>query len=138
MSTSLQPLPVPRPWRRWAARGVAWSAAVLLASCVAFRLAHAQPVEVSKPAYPTALLQRADDLLARGDVSAARKLWESAANAGVPSAALALARTYDPVVIGQQHWSVASDPAAASSWYRRAAELGDPSAAAAIARLQSK
>ncbi|MBX6375692.1 MAG: hypothetical protein IRZ13_15850 [Acetobacteraceae bacterium] len=83
-----------------------------------------------------ALIRRGDEMLALGDVSAARLLYERAANAGSASAAVAAGRTYDPAVlrvIGALE--IRPDPAAAAAWYRRAAALGDPAATAMLRRL---
>ena len=72
------------------------------------------------------LMRRGDAMLALRDISAARKLYESAADAGSAAGATALARTYDPGylpnlgVVGLQ-----PDPASAAVWYRKAAALGD-------------
>lgn len=77
-------------------------------------------------AMAASLVRRGDAMLAIKDISAARKFYESAANAGTAAGATALARTYDPAylaklgVVGLQ-----PDPAAATVWYRKAAALGD-------------
>jgi len=68
---------------------------------------------------------RGDAMLANRDISAARKFYEFAANAGSASAATALARTYDPAFAAQSGgvgWR--PDPGLAAVWYRKAAELG--------------
>jgi TPR repeat protein len=78
------------------------------------------------PALAASFVRRGDAMLAIKDISAARKLYESAADAGSAAGATALARTYDPDylarlgVVGLQ-----PDPAAAATWYRKAAALGD-------------
>ncbi len=77
-------------------------------------------------AMAASLMRRGDAMLALRDISAARKLYESAADAGSAAGATALARTYDPGylpnlgVVGLQ-----PDPASAAVWYRKAAALGD-------------
>jgi TPR repeat protein len=78
----------------------------------------------------TALRQRGDALLAVGDVSAARRLYERAAAAGSGEAAAAAGKTYDPnilALIGAV--GMRPDPEEAASWYRRAVALGDQDAA---------
>lgn len=83
-----------------------------------------------------ALLKRAKGLLAIGDITSARLLLERAADAEAAEAALMLAGTYDPQVIGTQDMrSIAPDPAAARLWYQKAAQLGSVDAKR---RLQSQ
>jgi hypothetical protein len=85
-----------------------------------------------------ALLKRAKGLLAIGDITSARLLLERAADAQEPEAALMLAGTYDPQVLGSQDLrSVASDPAAARVWYQKAAELGSADARRRLGQLQN-
>ncbi len=77
-------------------------------------------------AMAAALMRRGDAMVAIKDISAARKFYESAADAGSAAAALALAKTFDPAyletlgVVGLR-----PDPATAAAWYRKAAALGD-------------
>jgi hypothetical protein len=69
---------------------------------------------------------RGDEMLARKDISAARKFYEYAANAGSARAAAALAKTFDAAFNAQFGIvGLKPDPALAAAWYRRAAELGD-------------
>jgi hypothetical protein len=85
-----------------------------------------------------ALLKRAKGLLAIGDITSARLLLERAADAQEPEAALMLAGTYDPQVLGSQDLrSVAPDPAAARVWYQKAAELGSADARRRLGQLQN-
>ncbi len=72
------------------------------------------------------LLQRGDAALAIGDVTAARLLYERAANAGSAEAAIALGKTYDIRFLPETgvRGSTANKDLAAR-WYRRAADLGD-------------
>lgn len=104
------------------------------------------PVEPTAPPPPAArriapdelatLLKRAKGLLAVGDITSARLLLERAADAQEAEAALMLAGTYDPQVIGTQDMrSITPDPAAARLWYQKAAQLGS---ADAKRRLQSQ
>jgi TPR repeat protein len=68
---------------------------------------------------------RGDAMLAHRDISAARKFYEFAANAGSARAALALARTYDPGFAAQLgQVGLRPDPGLAAVWYHKAAELG--------------
>lgn len=86
----------------------------------------AAPAPAMAPALVTALIRRGDAMLALGDVSAARLLYERAAAGGSGAAALAAGRTYDPRMlesIGAR--SLRPDPEAAARWYRRALELGE-------------
>jgi hypothetical protein len=85
----------------------------------------------------SALMKRANSLLAIGDIAAARLLLERAADAQEADAALLLARTYDPLVLGTKDArSITSDPALARIWYRRAAELGSQHAQQRLTQMQ--
>jgi hypothetical protein len=85
-----------------------------------------------------ALLKRARSLLATGDIASARLLLERAADAQAADAALMLARTYDPEVLGTSDArSVTPDPEEARTWYRRAAELGSQRAQQRLAQMQN-
>jgi hypothetical protein len=71
------------------------------------------------------MLARANALLAIGDVSAARLLYERAAAAGDATAAAYAGRTHDPrFLAGIGVVGLRPDAEAASRWYRRAIELG--------------
>src|SRR6266404_3064972 len=83
------------------------------------------------------LMKRAKDLIAIGDIASARLLLERAADAQEASAALLLAQTYDPAVLGAQDTrSITPDPAAARTWYQKAAQLGSPDATQRLAQMQ--
>jgi TPR repeat protein len=75
-------------------------------------------------------------MLKRGDVDAARKFFERAADLGLAQGAMALATSYDAnelsklKVIGLQ-----GNVAAARKWYNRAAELGAADAGERLRRL---
>ncbi|MCW2354802.1 MULTISPECIES: hypothetical protein [Bradyrhizobium] len=85
-----------------------------------------------------ALLKRANSLLAIGDIVSARLLLERAADAQHADAALLLARTYDPDVLGTlDKRSITPDPETARLWYRKAAELGSQSAQQRLAQMQN-
>ncbi len=75
------------------------------------------------------LLQKGDRLLGRGDVAAARAVYEKAAALGSAQAALVLGSTYDPGRL----WSLGvfgmvGNKERARHWYRRADQLGHPEA----------
>jgi hypothetical protein len=84
------------------------------------------------------LFKRAKGLLAAGDIPSARLLLERAADAQEPSAALMLARTYDPDVLGTQDArNIIADPAMARAWYRKAAQFGSTDAQRRLAQMQN-
>jgi hypothetical protein len=84
------------------------------------------------------LLKRAKGLLAIGDITAARLLLERAADAQEADAALMLAGTYDPQVLGARDMrSITPDPATARLWYQKAAELGSPDARRRLGQIQN-
>ena len=85
-----------------------------------------------------ALLKRARSLLSIGDIASARLLLARAADAQEADAALMLARTYDPEVLGKSDArSVTPDPEKARIWYRKAAELGSQHAQQRLAEMQN-
>ena len=83
------------------------------------------------------LMKRAKDFLETGDIPAARLLLERAAEEGQDAtAALLLARTYDPAVIGTSDVrNIAAEPEKARAWYRKAAQLGSTEAQQRLAQL---
>ena len=82
-------------------------------------------------------MKRAKGLIAIGDIASARLLLERATDAQEASAALLLAQTYDPAVLGAQDTrSITPDPAAARTWYQKAAQLGSPDATQRLAQMQ--
>ena len=98
----------------------------------------AVPARRIDPDELAALLKRAKGLLAIGDITSARLLLERAADAQEPEAALMLAGTYDPQVLGSQDLrSVTPDPAAARVWYQKAAQLGSADAKRRLGQLQN-
>lgn len=75
------------------------------------------------------MIRRGDALLQRGDVSAARLLYDRAASAGSARAATAMGRTFDATVLaGIGAVGLGPDPAMAALWYRRGLDLGDEEA----------
>ena len=117
------------------------------APVVAVAPAVREPIPVTREAAPArridpdelaALLKRAKSLLAIGDITSARLLLERAADAQEAEAALMLAGTYDPQVLGSQDLrSVTPDPAAARVWYQKAAQLGSADARRRLGQLQN-
>jgi hypothetical protein len=79
------------------------------------------------------LLAKADRLIEKGDIVAARTLYQHAAEMGSGAAALALGATYDP----NRLWSLGlvGNKARAKQWYLRASELGQPDAKARLMAL---
>jgi TPR repeat protein len=70
------------------------------------------------------LIDRGDQLLAMGDIAAARLFYERAAESGSARAATSLGKTYDPVFFkGFSAVGIRPDAAVAATWYRRAAEM---------------
>ena len=137
---------MPEPVAREAAREVA--AVAPAAPVIAVAPAVREPVPVTREAAPAprridpdelaALLKRAKGLLAIGDITSARLLLERAADAQEAEAALMLAGTYDPQVLGSQDMrSVAPDAAAARVWYQKAAQLGSADAKRRLGQLQN-
>lgn len=107
-----------------------------------------EPVRVQaravRPAAPTGvavrpeliaiLLRRGQEAVAMGDLSAARLLFQRAAEGGSAVAARSVARTYDEAFLTPDQVNTAADGQAAHAWYVRAAALGDAESAR---RLQS-
>jgi TPR repeat protein len=75
------------------------------------------------------LVKRGAELMANGNIAAARKLFEPAAEAGDPAAANALAETYDPSVLEKLGAkAITPNIALARRWYERAKALGSTAA----------
>jgi TPR repeat protein len=75
----------------------------------------------------TVLLKIGKDLIASGDIAAARLTLKRAADAGDAEAALALASTYDPYVLRElKAYGLPADAAMARAWYEKAKDLGSP------------
>jgi hypothetical protein len=84
------------------------------------------------------LLKRAKSLIAIGDIAPARLLLKRAADAQEASAALLLAQTYDPAVLGKQDMrSITPDPALAREWYQKAARYGSLEAQQRLSQMQN-
>jgi TPR repeat protein len=82
------------------------------------------------------LMKRAKDMLAMGDIPVARLLLERAAEGQDAKAALLLARTYDPAVLGTSDVrNITPEPDKARAWYKKAAQLGSAEAQQRLAQL---
>ena len=84
------------------------------------------------------LMKRAMESIASGDIPVARLLLERAADGQDASAALMLAQTYDPAVLGTSDVrNITPEPDKAKSWYQRAAQLGSADAQRRLAQMQN-
>jgi hypothetical protein len=73
----------------------------------------------------TVLLNRGKNLIASGDLAAARIVLRRAVDANNAEAALALAATYDPLVLRElKVYGFTGDAAIARIWYEKATKLG--------------
>jgi hypothetical protein len=83
------------------------------------------------------MMKNGAELMANGDIAAARLMFKRAAETGDAGAAFALAETYDPLVLRKLGTRVAlmSDIALAQSWYKKARDLGSTLAPERIVRL---
>jgi len=85
-----------------------------------------------------ALLKRGKDFIAAGDFAAARLVLQFAAEANHAEAALALAATYDPMVLGERRvYGMAGDIEQARAWYEKAKQFGSPDASRRLGLLAS-
>jgi hypothetical protein len=94
---------------------------------------HLDPSEIASS------LRRGNDLIASGDLAAARLVLRRAANAGDAHAAMTLAGTYDPVVLEKLgvHGFV-PDLAMARAWYEKAKKFGSAEAPQRLELLANK
>ena len=77
-------------------------------------------------ALTSTLLHRGRAALARGDIAAARMLFEDAAEQGSAEAAREVGMTYDRrFLVPSGVRGIAGNEKVAAAWYRRAAEMGD-------------
>ena len=101
-------------------------------------VASAPPARVVDAEELALLMKRAKDMLSAGDIPSARLLLRRAADAQEPTAALMLAQTYDPAVLGTQDArNIIPDPQTARAWYQKAAELGSTDAQRRLAQMQN-
>lgn len=84
---------------------------------------------------PAVLARRGQELLAVGDIVAARRFFERAAEAGNAPAATGAGRTYDPLYLRQVARGLRGDPDKAADWYLKAVALGDSEAGVLLMRL---
>jgi hypothetical protein len=86
-----------------------------------------------------ALLKRGNDLIASGDLAAARLVLLRVAEAGDAGGAFALARTYDPKTLEKlQVHGLSPDLAKARYWYEKAKDLGSQDALRSLEILASR
>ena len=84
------------------------------------------------------LMRRGDQLLAAGDIIAARHYFELVTEAGDMRAALRLGKTYDPAFLQQNGVrGTIGDPAMAKSWYLKAIAAGDKGADMQLLQLMT-
>src|SRR5216683_2723137 len=82
------------------------------------------------------LMARADQLLATGDIVAARGFYERAAEQGEAPAMTAVGKTFDPLFLEQVRVRGSrGDAGKAADWYRRAGAAGDAEAEQRLKRL---
>ena len=83
------------------------------------------------------MMKSGAELMANGDISAARLMYQRAAEAGDAMAALALAETYDPLVLRRLNpkGGITPDIALAHTWYEKAKDLGSAVAPERLERL---
>jgi len=123
-----QPVPQPPQDAVRAAREPARGAGQTAAAPPA--IARAPSARGTVPPQVALLMSRASEMLALGDLSAARLLYQRAATLGSAQAATALGRTYDPAYLAtMKATGIQPDRAAAAAWYRKGVALGDPEAA---------
>jgi hypothetical protein len=103
-----------------------------------------KPSEAAKPATMSPpemleLLRRADRLLQTGDIESARLIYAELASHGNATAAVLMARTYDPDVLKKSFIvGLTPDAQQAQSWYLRAMELGEITAKQHFDRLSAR
>ena len=87
----------------------------------------------------TVLLKRGDELLVSGDLAAARLVLQRAAEAGDARGALALAGTYDPMVLEKLPiHGLVPNIAMARRWYEKARQFGSADAPRRLEMLASR
>ena len=100
--------------------------------------ARAEPVRELSPNEVAALVRRAQELVASGDLPAARMLLRRAADAQNARAAILLAKTFDPTTLRQLSTAdPGPDLAQARNWYQKAKEWGSPEAQRQLDALAS-
>jgi hypothetical protein len=85
------------------------------------------------------MLQRGNELIGAKDFSAAQHFYKRAAEIGLPEAAVALARTYDPGELARiGAVGLQANPDMARTWYEKARALGSTEADAFLLRLSAR
>jgi hypothetical protein len=85
------------------------------------------------------LIERGKDFLKNGDFASARLLLRRAADGGSADAAMALATTFDPVVLARLGAiGTTADITKAREWYQRAIDLGSTAASQQLAKLAAE
>ena len=80
-----------------------------------------------------------EEQLKRGNVYAARKFFERAAEAGLAQSAVAVAATYDPDELAKlKILGLQPDIEAARKWYEKARQLGAAEASERLRRLSAR
>jgi hypothetical protein len=83
-----------------------------------------------------AFLNRGLELISSGDIAAARVLLLRAAEVRDPNAALALASTFDPILLERiRAYGVVPDVSSARRWYEKAKEFGSEEASSRLEML---
>ena len=86
-----------------------------------------------------ALFRRGEELIAQGDIAAARLVLTRAAEAGDARSALALGATYDASMLGKLRVrGISPDAAQAHAWYAKAAEFGSSEATRRLEQLAQR
>ena len=85
------------------------------------------------------LIKQGEQFIAAGDVVTARIVFQRAAEAGDPNAAVALGATYDPTVLARLGVvGMGADVEKARTWYQKAESLGSPEAARRLKILANR
>jgi len=85
------------------------------------------------------LIARGDQLLATGDIAAARQFYQRAAEAGSAAAATSVGKTYDPLFLAEtKAQGFRGDLVLAAQWYLKASAAGDQQADEMLRRLKAK
>jgi len=97
-------------------------------------------IAIEKTMKTKRVLSRAEDLLAEGDISAARLSLRRAAAAGNARAALLLGETYERCLhyLGPLRCGEDADRATARTWYKMAADHGSSEALQRLNRLAAE
>lgn len=105
----------------------------------------AEPPSASKPVRTLSqdeivlLVKQGEQFIASGDVVTARIVFQRAAEAGDPNAAVALGATYDPTVLARLGVvGMGADVEKARNWYQKAESLGSPEAARRLKILANR